>query len=273
MNKGKATCEVLKGIRLQIARENCIEYQTEECQFEGNCSGTCPKCEADIRFLEKELVKQNKLGKAVVIAGLSVGLLGGLTGCGQHRLTHDNISKNSNSKNESVSNIDTISNINVKNEISTEYKCNTSDKNIQLEILEGDFINTTSYTMEILEMFDETYYTTILDEIEGDIDRPIGLIETMPEFPGGSDSLQLYLKNNIKFPESTRQFPNGVVLIQFAVEKDGSISNVKPIVKVHPDLDAEAVRVIENMPKWTPGRQQGKPVRVYYQIPIRVSYQ
>ena len=76
MAKGKQTCKILKEIRKQIAAENDIKLVIEECTYQGDCLGTCPKCEAEVRYLERELEKRQRLGKAAVVAGLSIGLLG-----------------------------------------------------------------------------------------------------------------------------------------------------------------------------------------------------
>ena len=75
MTRGKQTCKILKEIRKQIAEENDIQLVIEECTYQGDCLGTCPKCEAEVRYLERELEKRQRLGKAAVVAGLSVGLL------------------------------------------------------------------------------------------------------------------------------------------------------------------------------------------------------
>ena len=74
MAKGKKTCKILKEIRRQIAETNDIEYVVEECQYKGDCLGTCPKCEAEVRYLEQQLHQRQMLGKAVVLAGVSVGM-------------------------------------------------------------------------------------------------------------------------------------------------------------------------------------------------------
>lgn len=76
MAKGKQTCKILKEIRKQIAAENDIKLVIEECTYQGDCLGTCPKCEAEVLYLERELEKRQRMGKAAVVAGLSVGLLG-----------------------------------------------------------------------------------------------------------------------------------------------------------------------------------------------------
>lgn len=74
MKRGKRICETLKGIRRDIAVANEIDYSPTECTHEGDCTGTCPKCESETRWLERQLRARQALGKAVTIAGLSVAL-------------------------------------------------------------------------------------------------------------------------------------------------------------------------------------------------------
>ncbi len=78
---GKSKCKILKDIRRQIAQENDIAYVTSECKFQGNCSGTCPKCEAEVRYLEEELRKRQQLGKNVAVAGIAAALVIASSGC------------------------------------------------------------------------------------------------------------------------------------------------------------------------------------------------
>ena len=95
------------------------------------------------------------------------------------------------------------------------------------------------------------------------------IVEQMPEYPGGLPALLDYLNQNVKYPEDAeKQKIEGRVLAVFVVETDGSISNVEVVKPVFPSLDAEAVRVLAAMPKWTPGKQSGKLVRVKYTVPI-----
>ena len=81
MAKGKQTCKILKEIRKQIAEENDIKLVIEECTYKGDCSGTCPKCESEMRYLERELEKRQRVGKAAMFAGLAVGTLFATTSC------------------------------------------------------------------------------------------------------------------------------------------------------------------------------------------------
>ena len=78
---GKSKCKILKDIRRKIAEENDIAYVTSECKYQGDCSGTCPKCEAELRYLEAELAKRKNLGKTVAVAGLAAALVLGSAGC------------------------------------------------------------------------------------------------------------------------------------------------------------------------------------------------
>ena len=78
---GKETCKALKEIRRRIAEANDIEYVTEECKHKGECKGTCPKCEADVRMLERELSKKRSIGKKVALVGVAAGLMTTMSAC------------------------------------------------------------------------------------------------------------------------------------------------------------------------------------------------
>ena len=100
-------------------------------------------------------------------------------------------------------------------------------------------------------------------------DMVFDVVEVMPQFPGGQIAMLQYLMKNIKYPEQAmKEGIQGRVTVRFIVEKDGSISDVKPVLSVHPLLNKEAVRVVKSMPKWSPGKQNGKPVRVQLIVPI-----
>ena len=78
---GKSKCKILKEIRSQIAAENDIAYVVSECKYQGDCSGTCPKCEAEVRYLEDELRKRQLAGKKVAVAGVAAAIMLSATGC------------------------------------------------------------------------------------------------------------------------------------------------------------------------------------------------
>lgn len=100
------------------------------------------------------------------------------------------------------------------------------------------------------------------------------VVEQMPEFPGGIKELMDYLGTNVKYPENAmKKNVQGRVVVQFVVEKDGSLSEASVIRSIDPDLDAEALRVVQTMPKWKPGMQKGQAVRVKYTLPVSFKLQ
>ena len=95
------------------------------------------------------------------------------------------------------------------------------------------------------------------------------IVEEHPEFPGGMSALATYIKENLRYPEEAKQKGiKGRVVLSFVIGSDGSISDVKVMRSVHPLLDAEAVRLVESMPKWIPGKQMGKVIRTRYNLPV-----
>ncbi len=97
-------------------------------------------------------------------------------------------------------------------------------------------------------------------------------VDNMPEFPGGMVALIKYIRKNIKYPkEVVEQAIAGTVHLEFIIDQEGHITNAKVIRSIDPLLDAEALRVVRSMPKWIPGRQKGKAVKVIYKIPINFS--
>ena len=100
-------------------------------------------------------------------------------------------------------------------------------------------------------------------------DEIFSIVENEPEYPGGDEALYKFISKNIVYPKSAREKGiQGTVLVEFVVEKDGKLSNIKVIRSADPALDAEAVRVISKMPKWKPGTQRGKKVRSTFRLPI-----
>lgn len=100
------------------------------------------------------------------------------------------------------------------------------------------------------------------------------VVDEMPVFPGGMQALLNFLKANVQYPEAAKQAKTeGRVTVQFVVGSDGTCHDFKVLRGVSPDLDAEAVRVLSSMPKWTPGKQDGKPVPVRYTVPINFKAQ
>ena len=99
---GKSKCKILKDIRRQIAQDNDIAFVTSDCKYQGECSGTCPKCEAEVRYLEQELAKRQKAGKAVAVAGIAATILVSTAGCLPSQTAGDPLPEPSSSYNQIV---------------------------------------------------------------------------------------------------------------------------------------------------------------------------
>ncbi len=125
------------------------------------------------------------------------------------------------------------------------------------------------------DIFEDDVIPEIEDEVVEVIEEaaddtpPVYFTEDMPEFPGGSEALYSFLGKEIQYPEVARNNGiTGTVLVEFVVERDGRVSNAKVKVPLYPDCDKEAVRGIMAMPKWKPGKNMGKPVRCFFQVPV-----
>jgi protein TonB len=110
-------------------------------------------------------------------------------------------------------------------------------------------------------------------EIEEEDDEEFFMVvENMPEFPGGDLGLMKYIQRNVKYPAIAKEYNiTGKVYVSFIVDKKGFVTNVKIVRGVDKNLDAEAMRVVKSLPKYKPGKQRGKSVRVMFTIPINFT--
>ena len=142
-----------------------------------------------------------------------------------------------------------------------------------LNIVDNDVELGEELEIEDMEIDEDTEVDFI--DIGSDEDEEIDetevfmIVETMPSFPGGDAALNRFLADNIKYPTIAQE--NGIsgrVFINFVVNRDGQIVDAKVVRGVDPALDQEAIRVVKMMPKWNPGQQRGKPVRVSFMLPV-----
>ena len=275
MAKGKQTCKILKEIRKQIAAENDIELVVSECTYQGDCKGTCPKCEAEVRYLEHELEKRQRMGKAAIFAGMSLGTLFAATSCDNSitrplegdvpyipdstEMTNDSITSDSIPDEPFLLEGDVVAP--VSDTMKAEGKKTACKSDVEL-VIPGDIVEVDDVT--------EGFIAPEVGEVENsDMVDVYTIVEQMPEFPGGEAELFHYISKNIRYPQAAKEKGiQGRVFIGFIIEKNGSISNVRNLRGVDSELDAEAIRIVESMPKWKPGMHNGEFVRVSYQIPI-----
>ena len=137
-----------------------------------------------------------------------------------------------------------------------------------IEIVEDDVVIEDEIEIEDTES-DEDEAIEIEEE---DDEEFFMVVENMPEFPGGDLGLMKYIQKNVRYPAIAKEYNiTGKVFISFIVDKTGSVINVKVARGVDKNLDAEAVRVIKSLPKYKPGKQRGKAVRVMFTVPINFT--
>ena len=144
----------------------------------------------------------------------------------------------------------------------------------QLEIVQDDV------EVEDIEINAEVEQNEVIEEyvapevVEDEVveQEIFKIVEEMPSFPGGEQKLMKYVGDNVKYPQIARETGiQGRVFVNFVVEPDGSVSNVSVLRGIGGGCDEEAMRVVKNMPKWKPGKQRGKAVRVQYMLPINFT--
>lgn len=207
--RGRNICDTLKAIRKEIADANGIEYSPEECHFKGECRGTCPKCEQEVKDLEYELRLRQMAGTAIKVAGVAAGIVA-MTAC--------------------------------------------SDGKIQRTVSD----NAKQWRTAVIK-----------PTADPDSSKIFGAAEEMPSFPGGEKALMQYIKDNTYYPEEMCEgAAQGRVMVGFVINEDGSISDVKVLRSLTPECDEVAVKIVNGMPKWNPGKQNGKAVKTKYTVPV-----
>lgn len=258
MKRGKQTCRILKDIRRQIAEANNIEFITSECQYQGDCLGTCPKCEAEVRYLEQQLARRQMAGKAITILGISAGIvaMNPMTSCNSssnqkinQEITSDTTNFNDNMFGEIVP-VPTKDTISSKKEkipaTATKKEAETPP-----DFVTVGFIDSTGTPPST----SDTLTTT----------------DIMPEFPGGAKGLMQFISKNLKYQEPIvqGQMVHGRVIVQVIINKDGEVVLPEIVRSLDPYLDKEALRVVSIMPKWKPGElADGSKVAVKYTFPV-----
>lgn len=167
-----------------------------------------------------------------------------------------------------IDNVSVIKNEDVLKEYANHFNADTSNGILFIKTMES----TKNSGKELANV------TVVANRLEKEADtakeEAFDMVEQMPEYPGGLPELMKYISMNVHYPEAAMKTgTQGRVVVQFIIEEDGTVSEAKVLKKVNDDLDAEALRVVNAMPKWTPGRQKGQPVRVKYTMPVTFRLQ
>ena len=372
--RGKNICKQLKAVRQRIAEENHIPLEQRECSYEGPCRGTCPRCEAEVKYLERALANRLKLGKAATVAGLSLSL----AACSNGNTTpHDTLltvgdTSLSHQLPDSLP-VDSLIPPAPPAEIPPEVTtlgCIVMDDDLHFPMEyplpkngERDTFYDNYYTnppiqamfpggpeamrqwissriqippqflksgiagevvarlrietdgtvsgYRILKSLDgctpeaERLIRTLpkwspasipdkgpvpsiatisipfilltggLDLIDGELpgsedDDIFTVVDDDPEFPGGMDSLYRWIDEHIQYPQRALENNiHGIVYVTFTVEPNGSISNPRILRDIGLGCGDEAIRIVKSMPRWKPGKQRGKTVRVQFNLPVK----
>lgn len=242
MSIGREKCKILKEIRRRIAEVNGIEYVTSECRYKGDCAGTCPKCEGEVRYLEDELRARRLLGKAVMLAGVSAGVVGLAGGA-------ENLSAN----------------------VGPELR---SDKELAMPAVyqsnrpSGDSVKTQRGEVIIEHPGEEVIIDN--NDFEPDPDVVYTVVTESARYPEGNDGLTKFLSQNMRYPKQALDDRiEGVVVCQFVVDTLGNHSGFKIIRHANPLLEEEALRLVKTLPKFIPAKYKGVKVKSWFTVPVR----
>ena len=258
MARGKQTCKILKEIRRQIAEANGIEFVTSECRYKGDCLGTCPKCEAEVRYLEQQLRSRQLMGKAIAIAGISAGMIL-MSGCSG--------TSSSNQSDETLQGVlfYTAEELDSIQEDEGEMplfedsiSCLTPEIN---GVKEGEISNEPEVVVTQGEIAVEPEYDT-------DENKIYQVVEQMPKFPGGQAALLKFIGDNLKYPKEMVGCFQGSVRVRFYVDTLGHVCDPQIVRGLDSALDREVLRVVRLFPDFIPGQHEGKKVNVYMNLPI-----
>lgn len=344
MKYGKKVCTSLKQVRKQIADANGIPYEITPCPHDGSqCPGTCPKCESEVRYIERELSLRRAAGKAVSLVGLSLGISAAFAANAPQASAKTDI-KDSIAVETSTPNDTTATEENmifglieqqaefpggeaalmafikknlkypadaardsIEGRVVLTYMVELDGSITEIEVMRSPDERLTKEAVRVIKMMPKwkperrlgkpvrtKYVLPITFRLnaaqqksananplatkmeKADIAAASG--EDMifegkpdhdPEFPGGEAALMKFIKTNLSYPPSAaRKGIQGRVMLSFIVEKNGSASTITVLNSPDNALSREAVRVVKKMPKWTPARHEGKPVRVKFVMPV-----
>ena len=243
MAKGKQTCKILKEIRRQIAEDNDINLVIEECTYKGDCLGTCPRCEAEVRYLERELEKRQRMGKVAVIAGMSLGTMFAATSCDSTKTaaavdtvapmdTHDSIS-------ETLMGI-----VPAYNPVLLHMDSVSPEVRAKMVLPESKKLTVKEYELQIPESLYGDYRTNKEPYL---VEKAARIVA--PYYPGGEPALSQFLEEQLG--EYARKGSREME-VEFTVLVSGRVIDVEVVRGIDEELDAQVTRIFKMM-EWEPG--------------------
>lgn len=278
MAKGKQTCKILKEIRKQIAAENDIDLVVSECTYQGDCLGTCPKCESEVRYLERELEKRQRLGKAAVFAGMSLGTLLAATACDTTAKVPSNPKCPSGTE---VTQGDSIPERRLEGDVvAIDREPQEPDTNVFI-INRGDLMGLVELYSDFYS-FDAAAYRNLLQskfvfpkmeglsvvsgEIKYNHDSSQDTYESLeelakaatefraPYYDGGEEKFLQALADELKGLPNINKYA-GNMEVEFTVEMEGEVDEVKVVKGINKTLNDAVVAAMTKM-EWEPGEYE-----------------
>lgn len=261
MAKGKRTCKILKDIRKRIAEENDIQLITEECTYKGDCLGTCPRCEAELRYLERELEKRQRLGKVAVFAGVSLGTMLSATSCDstepmtKEPLAGDVVAVTADPPQPDPDTTEVLPPLmGIVRMLRMEY---AFDKETYEKLMKGLFVNSDVEKLSVVggkilyeHVGDGTECNTLEELVEAAKEFKA------PSYPGGEQKLLKDIAASLEGKPIYGQ-PKGVMEVAFTVMPTGDVDDVMIEKSLDLNWDAAVIAIFQGM-KWDPARYELK---------------
>lgn len=255
MTRGKQTCRILKEIRRRIAEANDIEYVTSECRYKGECKGTCPRCEAEVRYLEQQLALRRIAGKAVILAGITA--LSACSGGGAANPVG--------AKTEVEAAVDTVvpdtaaCADTIVSEVDSVPETIPVDVTDLLVVGDVDIADEpeaeAAVTSEVISDNSELNQL-IVGEI-GNTPEPVDKIWdiSMVEIKPDDEFIYRYIKENTRYPEEAlADSAEGRIVVKMIIDSAGYITSPEIVRPRHPLLDAEALDIVRGISRVRPAQ-------------------
>lgn len=258
MNHGKETCRILKELRHKIAEANDIALEISECRFKGDCTGTCPRCEAEVRYLERQLAARRRAGKAVRLAGLAAGAII-MSGCG-------NVSDSKPTETLLGEVVDTIiaeemcDTVVLTKENNVRNIENVSQRNASKDSVKTD----TSLADNNNPDF------SLINSIDfGEIEDGHDPVYSPPTFPGGEIALERFINRHIIYPDILKdEAISGSVIVEVTIDVDGKVTEPVVISGLDPVLDRQALKIASLLPDFSPATLDHSRVKSIVKLAI-----
>lgn len=258
MNHGKETCRILKELRHKIAEANDIVLETSECRFKGDCTGTCPRCEAEVRYLERQLAARRRAGKAVRLAGLAAGAII-MSGCG-------NVSDSKPTETLLGDVVDTIIAEEMCDTVVLTKENNVSNiENVSQRNASKDSVKTDT---SLADNNDPDF--SLINSIDfGEIEDGHDPVYSPPTFPGGEIALERFINRHIIYPDILKdEAISGSVIVEVTIDVDGKVTEPVVISGLDPVLDRQALKIASLLPDFSPATLDHSRVKSIVKLAI-----